>query len=155
MGKQKPVEYEFDPFELTDLKKPRGANKKAILRECGDLVHESVLDYVGGQNSPVQGYGRFKGLSKKYKKQKSKIASPVPNLELEGDLLDSLKVPVRGDKLVLKVSPSQNDKADGHCNFSGKSKLPLRRFIPNRKDDETFKQPIVNKMRRIIKSYEE
>lgn len=155
MGKQKPVEYEFDPFELTGLKKPKGAKKRDILRECSDYVKESVLESVGGQNSPVSGYGRFKKLSKGYKKQKSKIASPVPNLELEGDMLNSLKVPVRDGSLVLKVSPGQNDKADGHCNFSGKSRLPLRRFIPNNKDDETFKRPIINGMRRIIKSYEE
>jgi len=156
MGKQKPVEYQFDPFELTGLKKPRGVDKREILKEVGEFVLESVLDKVGGTNSPVSGHGRFKRLTKKYKARKvAQGGAPVPDLELEGDLLDSLRAPIRNGKLVLKVTPSQNDKADGHNNHSGKSEIPTRRFIPKKKDGETFKKDIIKGMRRIIKSFEE
>ena len=155
MGKQKPVEYKFDPFKLTGTTKPKNASKREILSEVSEYVKESVLDNVGAQNSPVRGHGKFQRLSKNYKNIKKKIASPVPNLELHGKLLNSLKVPMKKEGLVLKVSPAQNDKADGHCNFSGKSRIPMRRFIPNEKDGETFKKPIIDGMRRIIKSFED
>jgi hypothetical protein len=43
----------------------------------------------------------------------------------------------------------QAAKADGHCNHSGKSKLPRRAFIP--KPDESFRPDIREGVNRIIK----
>lgn len=155
MGKQKPVKYTFNPFELTGTKPPAGASKREILKEISEFVVESVLDKVGETNSPVSGRGKFKALSPKYKKIKDDIGPPIPNLELDGDMLDSLKAPIKGSTITLKVGFKENDKADGHCNFSGKSKIPTRRFIPKAKQGETFKKDIISGMRRLIKAFEE
>lgn len=155
MGKQKPVKYLFNPFAITGTKKPKGVSTREILDEVSDFVVESVLDDVGATTSPVAGHGKFKPLSKKYKKLKKSQAAPIPNLELEGNLLDSLKAPIKGSKIELKVSSRENDKADGHCNFSGKSRLPVRRFIPKGTAGETFRPKIIQGIKRIIKLFEE
>ena len=150
---QKPVTYKFDPFKVTKTKKPKGASKREILNEVQDFVVESVLDDVGATTSPVAGHGKFPKLTKKYRDIKKNLARPIANLEFSGDMLDSLKAPISGSELTLKVSQSQNDKADGHNNHSGKSSLPLRRFIP--KGSETFRPKILRGIKRIIKSFEE
>ena len=155
------VEYVFDPFEETGLKKPKRVSKE-LKEDLKDFVLESVLDEVGATKSPVRVGGanakyfpRLK--SKRYKQiKKSKNAPPIPNLELEGKMLDQLKMSnARGNKLRLGIKGAQAPKADGHNNHSGDSKLPLRRFIPKKENGDKFKQTIINGMRQIIKEHEE
>jgi hypothetical protein len=148
------VIYEFDPFEVTGLKKPKGANKREILRDVGDFLVETVLKDVSNTNSPVKGHGKFKRLSKDYKAfKKSQGAGTKPNLELEGDMLEALKYTTKGDKIQIGIKGKQGDKADGHNNHSGESELPLRRFIPA--EGETFKRGIIKGVKDIIKAYED
>lgn len=150
------IQFDFDPEEETGITIPRAKRDEATKR-VADFVRESVLSAVGEGRSPVAGEGRFQALSKEYKKRKSEISSStIPNLELYGDMLDSLEVvEVRGGKLRLKVGEDQNDKADGHCNFSGKSKIPRRRFVPNAKDGQTFSRDIISGIKDILSEYEE
>lgn len=143
------VFYDFDPEEETGIRVPK--NKRAeALEAVADYVKESVLSTVGDGATPVEGGKWKKSLSKAYKKRKGDVSSSnFANLELHGDLLDSLDVKKRrGGTLRLTVAESQMDKADGHNNFSGKSKLPERNFIP----DASRGQRLSPKIRRGIKS---
>jgi hypothetical protein len=148
------VIYEFDPFEITGIKKPRGVSRKEILKDVGDFVVETVLSEVSKTNSPVKGHGKFPKLSKDYKAfKRSQGAGTKPNLELEGDMLEALRFTTKEGKVQVGIKGKQGDKADGHNNHSGDSRLPLRRFIPT--EDETFKQSIVRGIKDIIKAHEE
>lgn len=138
------VAYEFDPFELVGRDKSEATReqRRQILEQVADYVLESVLSDVGDSRSPVTGRN-FKKLDADYaKKKKAEGFTPAPNLLAEGDLLDSLLVRKDGDKLVLTVSDDQMEKADGHNNFSGDSKIPRRPFIPDEDQSETFRPAI-------------
>ena len=142
------VKYEFDPLELVgitaDLTK---AQRSAIMDEVAAYVQESVLSMIGDSKSPVTGR-KFPLLSKEYAKE-FHGGNRTSHLELEGDLLDSLVVKKKGNVLILTVSEDQQGKADGHNNFSGKSQLPLRQFIP--KEDQTFVPSIREGIKSIIR----
>lgn len=144
------VKFEFDPFELAGIEPPeRASDRREALSEISEFVLEQVLSHVGDQNSPVAGYGKFPALSKSYKEfKRSEGGTPVPNLELSGDMLNALKVKsTREGTIVMQITGKQGDKADGHNNHSGDSSLPLRRFIPA--EDETFKRGILEGIARI------
>lgn len=146
------IYFEFDPFKLAK-KRPARGNVRAARDEIKEFVLDSVLDKVGSATSPVKGRGKFKALSSAYKDVKGELSSStIANLELTGDMLDSLEVvETRGGKLRLRIKGSEAMKADGHCNHSGKSKLPTRRFIPG--DGETFKRDIIDGIREIVEDY--
>lgn len=145
----KKVEYEFNPFKELGIDPPEKGKKK-VLDAVGGYLVTAIIDYCGEQNSPVAGRGKFKKLSKDYAAyKKSQGKPPIPNLELFGDMLDALKFKVSGDSIILAIKGKQGDKADGHCNHSGESDLPERRFIPD--DRETFKRPILDGVRSILK----
>lgn len=146
--------FEFDPFELVGMTKPKRGARDAR-QEIADLVLTEVLDYVGEARSPIQS-GRWKSsLSKEYKKRKADWSSSlVANMELTGDMLDSLEVWEYNGKLRLGIRDSREaKKADGHNNHSGRSSLPAREFIP--KEGQTFKRRITDAMRQIIREYGE
>lgn len=152
------VQYKFDPFKLVGISKRKIDDKDKVLKDVKDYVLEQVLDHIGDSVSPVTGK-QFKALKKSYKTLKNKEGgTPVPNLELTGSMLDSLKVEIEGDKLVLKVSESEAPKADNHNKFSAASKrtpLPARKFIPNSRDDETFSSDIIKGIKGIIEDASE
>lgn len=152
----KKLAYKFDPFELTGLERPTNkSDVKRALNEIADYVRTEVLQYVGDGSSPVSGGAWKKTLSPEYKKIKEKISSAgFANLELTGDMLDALECVVTKDgELSLQIVGSEAPKADGHNNFSGKSELPAREFIPNEKKSQTFKRPILQGMKEIARSF--
>lgn len=152
MGK---IFYEFDPEELTGVKVPASRRDEA-LDEVADFVKESMLSDIGKGKSPVDGEGSFPALSDAYKKiKREKSSKVIPNLELNGDLLDSLDVRKKRKKLRVEVGADQDEKADGHCNFTGRSKLPRRRFMPKAADGQTFTGQIVSGIKKILESYDE
>lgn len=153
MAVSKKVAYTFDPFEIAGVDRSEiPADKRAEIRqEVGDFVVESILSRVGGGRSPVRGEGKFKKLSKDYKSFKTGEGSGGdPNLELTGDMLDSLDFVVEGSKIRVGVSPSEAPKADNHNHFKefGSPTLPRRQFIP--KEDQTFTKDIISGIRDII-----
>ena len=151
------VEYIFDPFEITN-RDPLPKDKRAeALDDISNFVLESVLQHVGESTSPVSGrYGKFQALSKAWKaKKEEEGGTPIPNLEFTGSMLSALECNIKGGKLVLRIKGSESDKADGHNNHSGESKIPTRRFIPLESDGETFKKEIINGIKTIIDTYEE
>ena len=148
------IRFKFNPFELAGIEAPRGAGAAEVREEIADAILEQVLDYVGGANSPVGGQGKFKSLSKEYKKVKAEISSSViPNLELHGDMLDALEcVNVGGNKFELRITdPKQAKKADGH--HGGNKHLPVRPFIPEK--GQTFKRDILGTIRSIAREFED
>jgi len=148
----KPVVYKFDPFKLAGISKTevKKENRNKVLEQVAKEIVKQTKVYVSKGRSPVRGHDKFPKLSSDYAKE-MKNGNTNPNLKLKGDYLDNLDAPIKDDKLIFSHGESQNDKADGHNNFSGNSNLPMRRTIPNSKEGETFKKPIVDAIRRIIK----
>lgn len=144
------VKFDFDPLEDLDVTlKP--SDKKELLGLIADYVHESILSDVGDSVSPVTGR-EFKKLSKQYA-EREHDGDRTSHLELEGDLLDSIKVTPIGSKIRATVDESEQPKADGHNNFTGKSKLPRRPFIPDEKRGEDFRSSIKKGIKEIIDDF--
>jgi len=138
----------YDGF--TDLSKDQ---KERVKEEVGNFVKESILNFVGEAKSPVTGR-QFKGLTKDYKKRKGKLSSAkIANLELTGDMLDSLEFEQYRDGIEIGIFDEQQaQKADNHCKFSAASKktpLPPRKFIPTK--DEKFTSRIETEVQKIIR----
>lgn len=146
--------YDFDPEEETGIVIPK-AKRGEALDAVADYVKESVLSTVGEGATPVQGGKWKRGLTKAYKKRKGDVSSSTfANMELNGDLLDSLDVERKGaKKLRLTVGEDQMEKADGHNNFSGKSKLPERNFIPDAKRGQRLSPSIRRGIKSILQEY--
>lgn len=147
------VEFEFDPFEMTGVDVPQNRRKEAMDAVAAFVV-DQVTEYMDNSTSPVAGHGKFPSLSKDYKKRKQAAGKGgSPNLEFDGDLKQALYVSnASSSSLKLQVRGSkQAAKADGHCNHSGESPLPLRRFVPD--EGETFKRPIVRAMKDILAGF--
>lgn len=147
--------YEFDPFKLAGVAPPKGKVREAKA-EIANFVKEQVLSYVGQGESPVEDGEWKKNLSPEYaKKKKEQSSSVFANMELTGAMLDALDVANKpGKNLSLQITgKEQVAKADGHNNFSGKSDLPERDFIP--KGGKTFRDDIIAGIRDIIESYDD
>ena len=148
------VSYTFDPFEIAGVDKESlsSSEKNRVLAEVADYVQTQVLKDTANGLSAVYGT-RWESLSSDYKKiKRSKGGKPVANLELEGDLLSAVKTEALSDAVRIYVEADQSDKADGHNNHSGESKLPLRRFIPA--DGEGFRSGIERKIKEIVREAE-
>lgn len=123
-------------------------DRSNVLNSVGQYLVEAILADVGEAKSPVTGRA-FKGLSPAYKKIKEQFSSSViANLELTGAMLDALEYRISGTVVEVGIWGDQADKADGHNNFSGKSKLPERPFIPYR--DEKFRPEIRDQVMSIL-----
>lgn len=134
--------------EFSELK--RGV-KEEVKREIGNFVKESILDRVGDGKSPVSGGAWKRSLSPEYKKQKAKKSSVTfANLELKGDMLDSLDFRPKKDAVEVGIygDTLQDKKAYNH---NTGDTLPTRRFIP--RPGEKFKRDIESEIRGIVKQY--
>ena len=120
-----------------------------IQSDVGDFLVEQILLSVGKGKSPVSGES-FKSLSKDYKDKKIKLgASPIPNLELTGEMLNSLTYRTTSDGIEIGFFDDQAWKADGHLKFSGeKNGTPKRRFLPD--VGQSFKKDIDKEINKII-----
>lgn len=128
-------------------------DKTALANEIGELLVEEILQRVADSDSPVSG-GRYKQtLSKEYRKYKiDETGSGDANLDLTGEMLSSLDYRVRGTTVEIGLfDPTNAGKADGHNNFSGRSRLPQRKFLPD--EGETFKRDILALVNEKVDSY--
>jgi len=115
--------------------------------EIGSLVVNEILRFTAEGKSPVS-KEKFSKLDKKYADKEHK-GDRTPRLRLEGDMMESLGYKIEGGELIVGIMDAgEQDKADGHNNFSGKSKLPRRRFIPA--ENQNFKRQITTKINSII-----
>ena len=127
-------------------------NKDAAKDIAGRIIVDSIKESASRTISPVKGRGKFQGLSKDYKKIKSKAGKGTSaNLLFDGDLLSSLEshdVSTNVIEVGIFDDSGQAPKADGHNNLSGKSSLPTRRFIPSK--GEEFKVKIMREVKTTI-----
>jgi len=122
---------------------------KSILAEVGELLVEQTLTNLADSKSPVSGAPYKKTLSKDYgKKKEAETGSKAANLDLTGDMINSIDFEIDGDTLLLGVFGDDAPKADGHNNLSGKSDLPERRFLP--KKGESYKREISSLIEEVI-----
>ncbi len=122
---------------------------KSILSEVGELLVEQTLHNLADSKSPVSGAAYKKTLSKDYgKKKEAETGSKAANLDLTGDMINSIDFEIDGDTLLLGVFGDDAPKADGHNNLSGKSDLPERRFLP--KKGESYKREISSLIEEVI-----
>lgn len=99
-----------------------------------------MLDIVGDGESPVEGFGSFRKLSKDYAKLKG---TSLANLELEGDMLSALTYEVEEGNWSVKVGvfdPEEAIKLYGHnTGFKGhpwlEGKAPQRKVVPDKKEN--------------------
>lgn len=147
------VEFKFNPFEELGIEVPKNKRGEA-LSAVADYVKEKVLSYVAEANSPVSGHGKFPALSPAYKRKKAEVhGTPIPNLELTGDMLDALEVDYRNSIVTIGIyDNTEAAKAEKHCNYDGTA-TKTRRFIPA--PTETFKRDIWNGIREIVQDYAE
>ena len=146
--------YKFDPLKTLDIELPKNTKKEA-LEEVAAYLKEELLSYAGEAKSIVSGGQWVKGLTKEYKALKSEISSnPIANLELNGDLLDSLDVKVVGNKIEIDVAEDQKGKALGHISgeYGTNSRIRPRQFMPQ--GNETFKQAVLSNIKNILKEFE-
>ena len=147
------VSFEFDPFELAGVDAPK-KRKREAQEEIAAFITKAVIEDVGDGRSPVSGGSWKRSLSKEYKKRKvAQGGNSYADMLLDGDMLLATDCRVKsGGKLEFGVFGSKEAaKADGHNNFSGKSTLPLREFIP--KEGGTFRREIISGIREIALEY--
>lgn len=143
------VTYKLNLKDLTDKKIDDDTKE-----EVGNYLVEQILKDVSKQLSPVSG-DRWQGLSEKYKKIKAKTSgSSKANLELFGDMLDSLEFKKTRSGIEIGIFDyEQAQKADNHNKFSNaslKTPLPKRQFIPNGEEEETFRASIMKEVKGIL-----
>jgi hypothetical protein len=144
-------------LDMTDIPRDR---RKDAKRDASDFLKNEILRRVQDGRSPVQGEGRFKRLEKDYAKDQ-KGGVRTANLQLEGDLLDSLKDHSRAsDRIDMGHKGKEAPKADGHNQLSGEAKAwaskknyPKRRYIPD--DKQNFTSSIRKGIDRILDEYRE
>lgn len=91
-------------------------------------------------------------MSEEYKAlKKAETGSSEANLDLTGEMLSSLDYKVKGNTIEIGVFGEDAGKADGHNNFSGKSKLPTRQFLP--KEGQLFTSSINKLLQETIDSF--
>jgi hypothetical protein len=135
----------LDDSERTDL-----------MNEIGDYVLTSMLDLLADGQSPVEGVGDLSKLTTKYA-DAEKDGDRTPNMELGGDLLDSLKY--EADAYAVKIGTweeGQAIKAYGHITgFKGHKwldgKVAPRKILPS--DKERFVQDIQDGIDTIIEEF--
>lgn len=150
------IEFEFDPFDATDTDRPRRISR-SLLNDAAELIKIEMLSYIGEGKSPLSGGRWKKSLSKGYKARKQEESdASFANLELTGDLLDSLSVePTRRGTIKISIPDEQEPKAEGNLIGSyGGSPNPnnAREFMPapSLGIDKPFKRQILQKLKSLL-----
>lgn len=131
-------------------------SRDAYLRDIGEFIVSSILDDVGQGVSPVTGQ-RFKSLNADYADEE-KGGDRLPNLDLEGDMLNSLKFVVNDNEIEFGIfneaqavkSYGHNTGMQGHPYLEGK--VPQRKFIPF--ENESLRSGILKGFQGIKVRYE-
>ena len=119
--------------------------------DAGNAALDAVKGYMEGSSSPVKGEGKFKALSKDYKKKKRKIAgNDKANLKLFGDLDEAMEIDADINSFTISIRDDNTEKAYNH---NVGDTLPKRQFIPDDSRGETFKRSVVKKIKEQISKY--
>lgn len=143
------------PIPTNSIPKNRVSDLKNTV---GTFLIEKILEDVSSKRSPVLGGEYKKTLSTNYAKKKEQIVgSKEANLELFGDMLDSLTFKNTRDGIEIGIfNKKQAQKADNHNKFSPESKgtkVPKRQFIPNSDENQNFKRAIQNEIASIVQEF--
>lgn len=130
--------------------------REELNAEIGDYLVTAMLDMIADGHSPVAGAGNFKNLTEKYA-DREKGGDQTPNMEMEGDLLNSLTF--EADAYSVKVGfwdESEAIKAYGHITgFKGhpwlEGKVTPRKLLPNAK--EKFNSEIQEGIDQLIEEF--
>lgn len=145
------VTYELDlSGKLNNIVK---SEVKQTLEEVGGYLVEQILENCGRAKTSVANGAWKSSLSPAYKKRKGdQSSSLIANMELTGDMLDSLTFKTNGKKIEIGIFDyNEAQKADNHNKFSGASKgtnVPQRQFIPRK--GEKFSRDILSEINQII-----
>lgn len=148
--------YKFDPIKELELDIPKSKRREA-LEVAARFLKEAMLDYIGEAKSPVAGGKWVRKLEPEYKKKKIEESGvDFANLELSGDLLDSISVDVEKSKIVIDVGEDEYGKSEGHITGvygDNSKKVKPRQFMPQGK--ETFKKPILEDLKALLREFED
>lgn len=137
---------DIDLFSDNDV--PRAA-RAAVRDAVGEYLVEQIQLAVAAAESPVEGHGKFERLSPEYAELKRKeVGHANQNLEASGHMLDQLGFRATSEGVEVGIFGDAAPQADGHNNFSGRSKIPTRRFLPA--EGEAFVSTIQNGVEQII-----
>jgi len=139
---------EIDLFENLEL---TAAQKAEASRDVGEYLVSQINQYLNGANTPVSGGSYKSGLSSEYRAfKRDQGGSSVADLELTGTMRDSLTYRVTPTGVQVGVFGNNRNslKADGHNNYSGRSTLPRRQFLPDR--GQNFKAQITRGVESIL-----
>lgn len=124
------------------------ADKIAIKEEAGEFLVDHILLRVGNARNPFTG-APYQGLTKEYRSDKAEDgAGTKANLESSGDMLDALGYSRTDNGVKLFVSGEEALRADGHNNFSGKSQIPTRKFLPE--EGDSFPRSVTKEVEAMI-----
>lgn len=145
----KKISYVFDP-----LKGRKVVNKAEVLEEIAELIKDRMLEDISEQKSPVTGR---KWPSIKSKEHAAAKGSSSADLDFTGEMLDKLKVEVKGNKIKVHVDSLKKavkGRVEGHNQHdpSLKHPLPKRQFIP--KGSQNFRRDILDEVNEIVEENE-
>ena len=144
------VSFTYDLDEL--LEDVPEEDREDAAFDAGNAALDAVKGYMEGSRSPVRGEGKFKALSKDYKKLKQKVAgNKKANLKLFGDLDEAMEVEANDSSFTISIRQDNTEKAYNH---NVGDTLPKRQFIPDEERGETFKRNVISKIKQEIKKYE-
>jgi len=135
-----------------ELKGLSRSDKSAAIDEIGNFLVEQTLVNASESTSLVKGESIPALTSKPYKlKKRGEVGNAKANLELTGEMLDSIDFKSGSNSLTIGVYGEAALRADGHNNFSGKSSLPKRRIFPD--EGQEYKSSVKKEIDRIISDY--
>lgn len=119
--------------------------KQQVKFEVGEAIVNGIQDYLGSASTPVSGGDYEPQLSEEYKKKKR--GAPIANLLEDGDLWDAMSYDaVAGG---VEVGIWDSDQAPKAYNHQVGDTLPRRQYLPD--ENQSFKKPIEDKIKRIIR----
>lgn len=123
--------------------------------DAGEAALEKIVDYMDQQKSPVKGIRKnFEALkSEQYKALKQKkVGNKKANLRLTGKMIESLDVDANDDSFTISVVGSDSDIAKAYNHIEGDT-VASRPFLPNDKNNQTFKGDVVKAIKEAINRY--
>lgn len=135
-----------------ELKGLSRSDRSAAIAEIGEFLVEQTLVNAAEGASIVKGESIPALTSKPYKlKKRDEVGNAKANLELSGEMLDSVDFRSSGTSITIGVYGEAALRADGHNNFSGKSSLPKRRIFPD--EGQQYKSGVLKEISRIVSDY--
>lgn len=149
--------YVVNFFDELGIEVPK--NKRAeALEEVAAFLESELQTYIAAGHSPVSGGEWRRQLTEKYRAKKVKEGGEnFADLDLTDEMLQSLSVERKGNRIVVDVAKDQYGKAEGHLTGQyGKGQMKKnykREFVPQ--GDGVFKRSILSGVRKILQEFED